>query len=176
MRSSITIAVILCLSAIVASASVAVKPAPAPAPVPSTKGPYKFQKIIPVEFQTAHDTYIGVRAIGDVGGCHVFVSNNPAGAWEKFWLVYLTNGKVALKSWWNTFLYLPGKGNGLLATYSGTLGEEQLFDLINNEDGTWSLRSVAFGNFINVQPGVTENKVESYINKGPWTRIRIHLV
>ena len=174
MRSSITIAVIFCLSALVASASVAVKPAPVPAPVPSTKGPYKFQRIVPVEFQTVHDTYLATRRIGE-GGSQVYTSTIPQGAWEKFWLVYLTNGKVALKTWWNTFLYLPGKGNGLLAVNSGTLGEEQLFDLINNEDGTWSLRSVAFGNFINVQPGTGDNKAESYINKGPWTRLRIHL-
>ena len=178
MRSSVTVAVILCLSTFIiaqkATGNLAAHAAAKPAPAPSTKPPYKVFKILRAELLSAHDTYIGARRFGE-GGSQVFTSTNPGGDWEKLWLVYLMNGKVAIKTWWNTFLYLPGKGNGLLAINSGTLNEEQLFDMVDNEDGTWSFKSVVYGNFINVQPGTSENKVESYINKGPWTRFRVHL-
>ena len=193
MRPSPIVNLIICLSAVAfasplstlgishqafakPASSAPLKPAPLPVPssAPSTKPPYNPFRILAVIFLSAHDTYLAARAMGDAGSQY-YASNHAEGPWEKFKLVYLENGKVAIQTWTNSFLTLPGNGNGWWAINSVTLNEEQLFDMIDNQDGTWSFRSVVFGNFLNVRPGTSDKLVQSSINKGPWARLRVLL-
>ena len=98
---------------------------------------------------------------------------DPTDKAQKWEIRYLVNGRVAIRSAFNTYLYIYKAGAGANVDLYDTLEDNSTFELLSHNNGWLSLKSF-LGNFVKINQGVGKD-IDTQTFIGEWEKFRFYL-
>ena len=188
MRSTVAIALLCLLATSTSAASLVSSLKPVTTSVhqksrriikPKPYVPFTFEvfSTVRVLIQTSTGAYIAGFPNNNNNGNdngRTVVTDNVNTDLAKWTLVNLKSGKVALKSFWGTYLSVSREGELVPVLLSDTLGEQQTFDMVYNLDGTFALKSF-FNSYVS-PPAQIDFPVLTNTSGPQWAKLSFYVI